>query len=138
MFQKVHYLLSKGLLYLLPLTCPTNSQVKFVDPLNEFEGVSKYKSNIKMIKDSPLFQGAKMDLHDAVVQEDSSVITRWTLAMTFKPAPWKPVRVSKRDADYRAWFVSIYAVTPLFAEAQYCWTLETSRCHHLYEITRYR
>lgn len=65
-------------------------KVRFIDPLNEFEGVAKYKSNIKMLKDSPLFGDSKMDLHDAVVQEDGSLITRWTLAMTFKPFPWKP------------------------------------------------
>jgi hypothetical protein len=69
-------------------------QVKFVDPLNEFEGVSKYQSNIQMLKDSPLFGESKMDLHDAVVQPDGSVITRWTLSMTFKPFPWKPVSPS--------------------------------------------
>ena len=45
-----------------------------------------------MLKDSPLFKDSKMDLHEAVVQPDGSVLTRWTLAMTFKAFPWQPVR----------------------------------------------
>jgi len=67
-----------------------SSKVKFVDPLNEFDGVDKYKSNIQLLKDSPLFTAAKMSLHDAVPQDDGTVITRWTLAMTFKAFPWQP------------------------------------------------
>jgi len=61
-----------------------------VDPLNEFDGVDKYKSNIQMLRDSPLFTAADMTLHDAVPQDDGTVITRWTLGMTFKPFPWQP------------------------------------------------
>uniref|UniRef100_A0A7S0Z0T3 Uncharacterized protein n=1 Tax=Hemiselmis tepida TaxID=464990 RepID=A0A7S0Z0T3_9CRYP len=67
-----------------------SSKVKFVDPLNEFDGVEKYKSNIQLLKDSPLFTDAQMSLHDAVGQDDGTVITRWTLAMTFKAFPWRP------------------------------------------------
>lgn len=52
--------------------------------------MDKYKSNIAMLKDSPLFKDSKMDLHEAVVQPDGSVLTRWTLAMTFKAFPWQP------------------------------------------------
>ena len=64
--------------------------VLFTDPLNKFTGIQKYKDNIKMLKDSPLFTGGKMELHEVTVVDESRVDTRWTLAMTFKPFPWKP------------------------------------------------
>ena len=64
--------------------------VVFTDPLNKFTGIQKYKDNIQMLKDSPLFTGGKMDLHEVTVVDESRVDTRWTLAMTFKPFPWRP------------------------------------------------
>jgi hypothetical protein len=67
--------------------------VLFKDPLNKFTGIQKYKDNIKMLKDSPLFTGGKMTLHDVDIVSPNRVDTRWTLAMTFKPFPWQPVSV---------------------------------------------
>jgi len=64
--------------------------VLFTDPLNKFTGIQKYKDNIKMLKDSPLFTAGKMDLHEVKVVDDTRVDTRWTLQMTFKPFPWRP------------------------------------------------
>jgi len=64
--------------------------VLFTDPLNKFTGIQKYKDNIKMLKDSPLFTAGKMDLHEITVVDDTRVDTRWTLQMTFKPFPWQP------------------------------------------------
>lgn len=77
-----------------------DEKVRFVDPLNEFEGVAKYKSNIQMLKDSPLFKGGKMILHDAKVQDDFTLITRWTLTMTFKPFPWQPKLLFTGTSQY--------------------------------------
>jgi len=65
-------------------------KVEFMDPLNKFEGIKKYRDNIQLLKDSPLFTGGKMDLHEVTVLDPSTVFTRWTLAMTFKAFPWKP------------------------------------------------
>jgi hypothetical protein len=65
--------------------------VLFKDPLNKFKGIQKYKDNINMLKDSPLFSGGKMDLHEIKVVDSTRVDTRWTLTMTFKAFPWKPV-----------------------------------------------
>ena len=64
--------------------------VLFQDPLTRFRGRGKYKDNIQMLKDSPLFTGGKMDLHEVTVVDDTRVDTRWTLSMTFKPFPWQP------------------------------------------------
>jgi hypothetical protein len=67
-------------------------QVEFIDPLNKFRGIQKYKDNIQMLKESALFTDASMDLHEARVVDASTVVTSWTLAMTFKAFPWRPVR----------------------------------------------
>jgi len=67
-----------------------STDVLFKDPLNKFTGIQKYKDNIKMLKDSPLFTGGKMTLHDVDIVSPNRVDTRWTLAMTFKPFPWQP------------------------------------------------
>jgi hypothetical protein len=64
--------------------------VLFKDPLNKFKGIQKYKDNIQMLKDSPLFTGGKMTLHEVNIVNPQRVDTRWTLAMTFKPFPWQP------------------------------------------------
>ena len=64
--------------------------VLFQDPLTRFRGMKKYQDNIQMLKDSPLFTGGKMDLHEVTVVDDTRVDTRWTLSMTFKPFPWQP------------------------------------------------
>ena len=48
--------------------------VEFVDPLNKFTGIQKYKDNIKMLKDSPLFTAGKMDLHEVTVVDKTRVV----------------------------------------------------------------
>ncbi len=73
-------------------TCKRRWQVVFVDPLNQFTGIQKYKDNIQMLKDSALFTDANMDLHEARVIDPNTVVTSWTLVMTFKAFPWRPVR----------------------------------------------
>ena len=83
--------------------------VVFTDPLNKFTGIQKYKDNINMLKDSPLFSGGKMDLHEIKVVDSTRVDTRWTLTMTFKAFPWKPVipfalSLSSNRAYYPATF----------------------------------
>uniref|UniRef100_A0A7S4U6Q7 Uncharacterized protein n=1 Tax=Guillardia theta TaxID=55529 RepID=A0A7S4U6Q7_GUITH len=67
-----------------------DKKVAFRDPLNKFEGIKKYQDNIQMLKDSPLFTDGKMDLHQVEVVDPNTVITRWTLGMTFKAFPWRP------------------------------------------------
>ncbi|EKX40646.1 hypothetical protein GUITHDRAFT_113180 [Guillardia theta CCMP2712] len=67
-----------------------SAEVAFRDPLNKFEGIKKYQDNIQMLKDSPLFTDGKMDLHQVEVVDPNTVITRWTLGMTFKAFPWRP------------------------------------------------
>ncbi len=66
-------------------------EVLFIDPLNKFQGIQKYKDNIQMLKGSALFTDARMDLHDSRVIDQSTVVTTWTLTMTFKAFPWQPV-----------------------------------------------
>ena len=66
--------------------------MEFIDPLNKFRGIQKYKDNIQLLKESALFTDARMDLHEARVIDSSTVLTSWTLSMTFKAFPWRPVR----------------------------------------------
>lgn len=80
-------ILTRAVLYVFSFL----QDVLFTDPLNKFTGIQKYKDNIKMLKDSPLFTNGKMDLHEVTVVDETCVDTRWTLEMTFKPFPWKPV-----------------------------------------------
>ena len=62
--------------------------VYFKDPLNEFNGVKKYRAMIGFL--GTFFGDVKMDVHDVGVIKDGEVIkTEWTLNMT-SPLPWKP------------------------------------------------
>lgn len=61
--------------------------VHFKDPLNEFDGVDRYRQMIGFI--GRFFGNVQMDLHD-IHQVNSTLITlRWTLNMT-APLPWSP------------------------------------------------
>ncbi|MGB3401465.1 MAG: DUF2358 domain-containing protein [Microcoleaceae cyanobacterium] len=60
--------------------------VYFKDPLNEFNGVERYRKMIGFI--SQWFINVQMDLHE-ISQSENMIKTRWTLNWT-APVPWKP------------------------------------------------
>ena len=60
--------------------------VYFKDPLNEFNGVKKYRAMIGFL--GTFFGNVEMDVHD-VRREEDVIKTEWTLNMT-SPLPWKP------------------------------------------------
>lgn len=60
--------------------------VYFKDPMNEFNGVKRYKLMIKFIE--TFFIKPKMDLHD-IRREGDTIKTEWTLNWN-TPLPWKP------------------------------------------------
>lgn len=60
--------------------------VYFKDPLNEFNGIKKYRAMIGFL--GTFFSNVEMDVH-GVTQEDNLIKTQWTLNMT-SPLPWKP------------------------------------------------
>jgi hypothetical protein len=60
--------------------------VYFKDPLNEFEGIKKYRAMIGFL--GTFFGNVEMDVHD-MRQEGEVIKTEWTLNMT-SPLPWKP------------------------------------------------
>jgi Uncharacterized conserved protein (DUF2358) len=60
--------------------------VLFKDPLNEFQGLERYKQMIGFI--STWFIDLKLDLHD-IHRDGDRIKTRWTLNWT-TPLPWKP------------------------------------------------
>ncbi len=60
--------------------------VYFKDPLNEFNGIKKYKAMIGFL--GTFFGNVEMDVHD-VRQEGDLIKSEWTLNMT-SPLPWKP------------------------------------------------
>ncbi len=61
--------------------------VHFKDPMNEFDGVVKYRKMIDFL--DGFFRDIQMDLH-SIQQRDPALITlQWTLNMT-APLPWSP------------------------------------------------
>merc|ERR1719378_113290 len=69
--------------------------VKFVDPLNNLEGVDKYQSNVDMLAGRTgfgnlLFKDAAITLHNIETLSDGRIQTRWTLRVTVKAIPWNP------------------------------------------------
>ncbi|MEM1392366.1 MAG: DUF2358 domain-containing protein [Cyanobacteria bacterium P01_D01_bin.116] len=60
--------------------------VYFKDPMNEFNGVERYKLMIKFIE--TFFMKTRMDLHD-IRREVDKIQTEWTLNWN-TPLPWKP------------------------------------------------
>ncbi len=60
--------------------------VYFKDPMNEFNGVERYKLMIKFIE--TWFVQIKMDLHD-IRMEGDTIKTEWTLNWN-TPLPWRP------------------------------------------------
>ena len=60
--------------------------VYFKDPLNEFNGVKKYRAMIGFL--GSFFGNVQMDVHD--MNRNGAIIKiEWTLNMT-SPLPWKP------------------------------------------------
>lgn len=82
--------------------------VSFRDPLNEFQGVERYRSNVNMLAGRTLlgkfaFEDAKLQLHDITEPEegnDKRLRSRWTLKFTFKLLPWKPVTIFTGVSEY--------------------------------------
>jgi hypothetical protein len=62
------------------------ANVYFKDPLNEFQGIERYKKMIGFLE--KWFQDIQMDLHH-IRQTENLIETEWTLQMT-SPLPWKP------------------------------------------------
>ncbi len=60
--------------------------VYFKDPMNEFNGVRRFKLMIKFIE--TFFLKPKMDLHD-IHSEGDTIKLEWTLNWN-TPLPWKP------------------------------------------------
>ncbi len=60
--------------------------VYFKDPMNEFNGVRRFKLMIKFIE--TFFLKPKMDLHD-IHREGDTIKLEWTLNWN-TPLPWKP------------------------------------------------
>ena len=60
--------------------------VYFKDPMNEFNGVRRFKLMIKFIE--TFFVKPKMDLHD-IHREGDTIKLEWTLNWN-TPVPWKP------------------------------------------------
>ena len=61
--------------------------VHFKDPLNEFDGVDRYRKMIGFI--GWFFSDVQMDLHDIQQVEPTLITLQWTLKMT-APLPWSP------------------------------------------------
>lgn len=61
--------------------------VHFKDPLNEFDGVGRYKAMIKFL--GWFFNDIQMDLHDIEQTHPRLITTQWTLNMN-APLPWSP------------------------------------------------
>ena len=71
------------------------SNVKFVDPLNNLEGIDKYQDNVDMLAGRTslgkiLFKDANIALHNIETLSDGRIQTRWTLRVTVKFLPWQP------------------------------------------------
>lgn len=60
--------------------------VYFKDPLNEFQGLKRYKRMIQFM--DHWFIDTRMDLHQ-IEQLDEQIKTHWTLRWK-APLPWKP------------------------------------------------
>ncbi len=60
--------------------------VYFKDPLNQFQGVAKYREMIGFIQ--KWFINTRMEVY-SIDQQDNAINTRWTLYWQ-APFPWKP------------------------------------------------
>ena len=72
-----------------------SKNVRFIDPLNNLEGIDKYQANVDLLAGrtflgSLLFKDAFINLHNINTTENGDLITRWTLRITFKILPWAP------------------------------------------------
>lgn len=72
-----------------------DSNVKFIDPLNNIEGIDNYQKNVDMLAGRTsmgklLFKDASIVLHNIKDLPDGRLQTRWTLQVTVKFLPWQP------------------------------------------------
>ena len=72
-----------------------DNNVKFIDPLNNLEGIDKYQNNVDMLAGRTgfgnfLFKDAAITLHNIETLDDGRLQTRWTLRVTIKAVPWQP------------------------------------------------
>lgn len=77
-----------------------SSDVEFKDPVTSFTGVSKYRQNINFLRNSPVFTATTMQTHDIQPRNDTKVTTRWTMSMTVRLFPWRPVLYFTGESDY--------------------------------------
>ncbi len=61
--------------------------VHFKDPLNDFEGVGRYRKMIGFM--SWFFGDVQMELHNINQPDPRSITMQWTLNLT-APVPWSP------------------------------------------------
>ncbi|NJM97554.1 MAG: DUF2358 domain-containing protein [Phormidesmis sp. RL_2_1] len=61
--------------------------VQFKDPLNQFQGVDRYRRMIDFL--ARFFKHIHMDLHAIEQPSPALITTRWTLHMN-APLPWAP------------------------------------------------
>lgn len=61
--------------------------VAFQDPLNQFQGIERYRQMIDFL--ATWFRDIQLDLHDIQQLQGNSIETEWTLHLT-SPLPWKP------------------------------------------------
>ena len=69
--------------------------VKFIDPLTNFEGIDKYQNNVDLLAGrttlgSILFKDASINLHNIEKLDDGKLLTRWSLRFTFRILPHQP------------------------------------------------
>lgn len=76
--------------------------VQFEDPLNRFRGTARYRSNINLLTNSPLFSAASFALHSTAIlpSDPPTVRTRWTLTLCFQALPWRPSPAFTGQSDY--------------------------------------
>lgn len=63
------------------------ADVHFKDPMNEFDGVNRYRQMIGFI--GSFFSHVQMELHEIEQVTPALITMRWTLNMT-APLPWLP------------------------------------------------
>ncbi|CAM9525614.1 unnamed protein product, partial [Chrysoparadoxa australica] len=82
-----------------------SQDVTFTDPLTRFTGPQRYENNVMMLSGRSfpgdlLFDNANIVLHSVEDVGERGMRTRWTLSMSFKALPWKPVAKFSGISEY--------------------------------------